>query len=73
MMFIVSNKGQVTEWHFGSRIVYELDNVLELHADGDELDAVKKMFPNAPVAKGKSHAKFYGDFAKVIVGNLISD
>lgn len=63
--------GTVTrEFHIGDKeLNKDVESVLEIQADGDELEAIREQFPSLVIPK---HAvvRWYGDMAKFIVGNL---
>jgi len=69
-MYIVSNKGHVTEWHVGEKANHPVQTVFEVQADGHELEAIKRMLPNVPLTEWKTSERFYGVLAKEIVGRI---
>ncbi len=64
------------EWHVGEGPIgrgdgLNLDSiVIEMQADGDELDHIRNLYSNIPFRDGKRAVRWYGEMAKFIVGNL---
>lgn len=63
---------QPWSWHVGEAcpVGYDkIDSVVEVQADGDELSYIIRRFTNLPYPVTRS-ARWFGDMAKFIVGNL---
>jgi hypothetical protein len=60
-------------WHASEKLPSELWNhardAIEIQVDGHELEALKELFPSLPMPN-KTIARFFGDTAKLIAGNL---
>ena len=73
MLYILIEKdGEIfnKEWHVGELITgINICQVVEIQADGDELELIKKNFTNLPGSKGPI-IRWYGDHAKFIAANL---
>ena len=61
-------------WHVGEKYVFGIfaDYVIEIQADGDELEYIKNNFTNIPYSN-KRVVNWKGDIAKFIVRNLWLD
>lgn len=61
------------EWHVGGKLPkgfrQVIEQVLEVQADGDELEHLFTMFVNLPYYRGPV-VSWYGDLAKMIVKSL---
>ena len=72
-LYIVADNREYT-WHVGQKnpvLFKNVDDVIEVQADGDELQHIEMMFVGGfPLFFNKRVCKWYGDFAKLIVGNL---
>lgn len=72
MLYIITPKG-THDWHIGQKVSIpkeELNQVIEVQADGDELEHIRYQFQNIPHAKVRV-CNWYGDIAKFIVNNLV--
>lgn len=60
-------------WHVGEELKLtpiDIRYVLEVQADGDELQAVYEKFDNIPTSAWNRVVRWYGDHAKFIAANL---
>ena len=60
------------EWHIGGTpIKYNMvNNVIQCCVDGHELEFIKNNFTNIVIPKHQKVVRFFGETAKMIVGNL---
>lgn len=70
----------VCEYHVGKCLRNEFVEVLkafhdctvmEVQADGNELEAIKRQLENIPFAKGKRVVRWFGDDARFIIANIV--
>ena len=75
MLYITFGKYENLErWHIGEGLHLSsssIQDVIEVRADGDELEHVLHTSIGLPLAPGKKSMRWFGDFAKLIVGNLL--
>ncbi len=66
------------QWHVGNKPVLDqlegdtegvLNHVVEVYADGDELDYIRSTFDRLPIKVGRT-CVWHGEMAKFIVVNL---
>lgn len=71
MLYIeTSNKG-IIHWHTGGSVpCIDISEVIEVQADGDELQYIQTHMPTLPHANHIRVVNWYGDHAKFIAGNL---
>lgn len=75
MLSILLEDGNYRDWHVGypNPVAYhEVREVLEVQADGDELEHIETMFQRGkelPIPRRRV-VRWFGDHAKLIVGNL---
>lgn len=72
MLYITFSDGQYFNWHVGTPLgkIRNIQEVVEVQADGDELDHIESAFTGLPLAPKKRVVVWTGDFARFIVGNL---
>jgi hypothetical protein len=75
MLDIKLSDGTRRSWHVGQGNpvgYYEVEDVEEVQADGDELDHIQNMFlKTAPLPIPRNRVvRWFGDHAKLIMGNL---
>lgn len=74
MLYAIGENKKEFTWHIGEETKHfhrnaEVFNMVQ--ADGDELMHIVSLFgPNMPVPTGKRVVRWYGDFARTILGNL---
>ena len=69
--FITTHRVGVFEWHSGeSRPDIDLSAIIEIHADGDELEFIKNNFANLPMANHVRVVRWTGEHARFILGHL---
>jgi len=52
MMYFVFKSGLEMQWHVGEKLPIGMDDIWyikEIQADGDELQKLRELFPNAPL------------------------
>jgi hypothetical protein len=72
MMYITStNSCVIHEWHIGEDFPVNTENfdVLEIQADSDELEAIRKYFSNIPMSSRLS-VRWTGEMAQFIIDNM---
>jgi predicted amidohydrolase len=67
MIYITKTDGKTYSYHIGQSLP-DGDEVIQIQADGDELDHIYNTFSNIPVAR-KRVVNYFGDMAKFIVEN----
>lgn len=78
MLSIKLNNGKYKSWHVGqgNPVAYhDIVNVEDVQADGDELDHIQQMFlqtATLPIPRGRV-VRWFGDHARLIVGNLCNN
>ena len=74
MMYITMTDESSSTWHVGERLCVSPYLVMEVQADGDELNVIihQGLFtlPSPSPAKTRRVWRFFGDQAKFIIGNL---
>lgn len=71
MMFIVSKGYPDKSWHVGDRAPnLSPDVVMEIQADGDELEYIKRNFTNVPFHNSRRVMYWFGEMAQFIFANL---
>ena len=73
-LYIIADNREYN-WHVGepNPVRFEhVDDVIEVQADGDELEHIEMMFRSNsfPLFFNKRVCRWFGDYAKLIVGNL---
>lgn len=69
-MYITFKNGRERLWHIGSPTPTTDQEVVEVQADGDELEYVINRFKNIPYPSHQRVVKWHGDLAKLIANNL---
>jgi len=73
MLDIKLSDGTRRSWHVGQGNpvgYYEVEDVEEVQADGDELDHIQNMFLKTMCKFILTVVRWFGDHAKLIMGNL---
>lgn len=73
-LFATTNSGTVYEVHIGGNILSRIPNeysVVEIYADGDELEYIRKNFSGIRMAAGR-HVVWTGADATFIANNFVS-
>lgn len=77
MYYITLRNGHCKSGHIGDNLMFtpsRIDEIVELQIDGDELDRVRRVFPNLSLMPVNSNVvRFYGDYAKSIVYSCFSN
>lgn len=73
MLVIVFKDRNELVWHTGTKVKlqYEaVDSLVEVQADGHELEFLKENFKNLPYMEGTPCMRWFGDIAKTIADCL---
>ena len=77
MYYVTLKNGSQRCGHIGEVCMLpenRVNEVTELQVDGDELNKVKRIFPNLPLMpENRAVVRFYGDYARSIVSACFSD
>lgn len=58
-------------WYVGEHLPeFDVHKVCEIQVDGHELEVIENTFPNFPIPRDRRTVRFFGDFARMVVGNL---
>lgn len=66
MLYLVDQKDNDTLWHVGDNPRWTADRIVELWADGHELDLITERTKMTPTSYDGRIAKFYGQQAREI-------
>lgn len=72
MILIKHENGDESRWFINDVFFYwmNIQSVVEVQADGNELEYINKNFDNIPFHNSKETQRWFGDMARFIAGNL---
>jgi hypothetical protein len=70
MMYIVGKDGKISTWHIGEDVP-SVKEVVEIQADGDELDLITRQVSGIPMLTSPVVVRWFGETAIFIWHNLI--
>jgi hypothetical protein len=70
-LYVVTNDNDENQWHVGERkLDIAAKYVIEIQADGDELEKIKREVAGIPMTNQRV-VRWFGDDAKFIYANIV--
>lgn len=69
-LFVTTGKNKITTVYIGYLYIPDGDPIIEVQANGHELEYIRNTMSNIPMVTNKKVVRWYGDHAKFIANNF---